>query len=155
MEMINCIKIIAARNCEVTPCLNGGTCQQLMGSFKCTCAPGYIGSTCNTGKFVQIIFMNHRSIFDMYCTLNSLNVLAIYLIIYKHHIHGIVFKPIDLYLPFWFSSLLQFTISISVVSLNITGFLLLPLYIKWNKRVTLFITYQMFYVPCLYRDQRM
>ena len=35
--------------CEGTPCLNGGSCTDEVNSFKCTCADGYEGITCETG----------------------------------------------------------------------------------------------------------
>lgn len=34
--------------CQMTPCLNGGTCTNTIGSYTCTCAPRFIGLTCNT-----------------------------------------------------------------------------------------------------------
>lgn len=32
--------------CKDRPCLNGGTCHDLINSFKCTCAIGFTGSRC-------------------------------------------------------------------------------------------------------------
>ena len=45
----------AGRYCEVNiddcaprPCLNGGTCTDLVASYRCTCPPAYTGRTCAT-----------------------------------------------------------------------------------------------------------
>ena len=37
-------------DCSPDPCLNGGTCRDGVNSFTCTCALGYNGITCSTGK---------------------------------------------------------------------------------------------------------
>ncbi|XP_052811571.1 neurogenic locus notch homolog protein 1-like [Mya arenaria] len=34
--------------CESTPCINGGTCNDLINEFTCTCATGFQGTTCQT-----------------------------------------------------------------------------------------------------------
>ena len=36
--------------CGTDPCTNGGTCENTMGSYNCTCVAGYDGDTCNNGK---------------------------------------------------------------------------------------------------------
>lgn len=37
------------RNCDVNPCLAGGTCYPLRGGdFSCVCPPNFLGKTCNT-----------------------------------------------------------------------------------------------------------
>ena len=35
--------------CLSNPCLNGGTCNDELNSFSCTCATGYTGASCQTG----------------------------------------------------------------------------------------------------------
>ena len=35
-----------------TPCMNGGTCNNIDGSFTCTCAAGWTGSVCETGMLL-------------------------------------------------------------------------------------------------------
>jgi len=35
--------------CDSTPCKNGATCRQDMGKYRCECAAGYNGTTCETG----------------------------------------------------------------------------------------------------------
>ena len=37
-------------DCETTPCLNGGTCQDELNDFSCTCAVGFTGKDCSVGK---------------------------------------------------------------------------------------------------------
>ena len=32
--------------CSDAPCMNGGTCKNMINAFECTCVPGYTGSDC-------------------------------------------------------------------------------------------------------------
>ena len=41
--------------CESRPCKNGGTCQNLINDYSCTCAPGYSGKSCETGKYFLLV----------------------------------------------------------------------------------------------------
>lgn len=34
--------------CKQITCLNGGKCDQVLGSYKCTCLPGWTGQYCGT-----------------------------------------------------------------------------------------------------------
>ena len=36
--------------CDSDPCENGGSCENSIGSFMCTCVAGYEGDTCESGK---------------------------------------------------------------------------------------------------------
>lgn len=36
--------------CQSEPCKNGGTCQDLPGSFACFCPEGFVGTQCETGR---------------------------------------------------------------------------------------------------------
>lgn len=45
--------------CLTRPCLNGGTCQNLPGSYKCKCKPGFLGRRCETGNLKGYFFLNH------------------------------------------------------------------------------------------------
>ena len=37
-------------DCVSAPCAHGGTCQDLVNAFSCTCHSGYTGNTCETGR---------------------------------------------------------------------------------------------------------
>ena len=37
-------------DCTPDPCMNGATCVNGVDSFNCTCAAGYTGNTCETGR---------------------------------------------------------------------------------------------------------
>lgn len=38
--------------CSPDPCPNGGTCEDLVGSYRCDCNTGYSGTNCETGTDV-------------------------------------------------------------------------------------------------------
>ncbi len=43
--------IVGTDECASTPCENGATCIDALNAYTCTCAPGYEGTFCATGKF--------------------------------------------------------------------------------------------------------
>ena len=43
--------VIDINECESRPCKNGGTCKNLINDYSCTCALGYSGKSCETGKY--------------------------------------------------------------------------------------------------------
>lgn len=58
-----CIRLMAdffigESQCDEATCNNGGTCSDEGDSFKCMCAPGWEGATCNIGE----LLMTWRSI---------------------------------------------------------------------------------------------
>jgi Notch-like protein len=36
--------------CSSNPCENGGTCNDLVNGYDCTCVPGYNGINCDNGE---------------------------------------------------------------------------------------------------------
>ena len=40
-------------DCISNPCLNGGTCQDGINGYTCSCIPGFTGSTCSLGMSVS------------------------------------------------------------------------------------------------------
>ena len=42
--------VLDINECDTDPCENGGTCDNTIGSFTCTCVAGYDGATCQNGK---------------------------------------------------------------------------------------------------------
>ena len=43
--------ILDVDECESDPCLNGATCMNTYGGYKCMCVPGFTGKKCGTGKY--------------------------------------------------------------------------------------------------------
>ena len=46
---------IDINECESSPCKNGGTCKNLINDYNCTCASGYLGKSCETGKYFLLV----------------------------------------------------------------------------------------------------
>ena len=42
--------------CESSPCQNGGACTDKVNGYECTCAAGYAGADCETGKLQMFKF---------------------------------------------------------------------------------------------------
>ena len=42
---------IDADECSSNPCFNGGSCIDGVNSYKCSCAPGYIGANCKKSEY--------------------------------------------------------------------------------------------------------
>lgn len=41
-------------DCDSFPCLNDGTCIDLVNGFHCLCPPGWEGNMCQNGMFIKI-----------------------------------------------------------------------------------------------------
>ena len=44
--------------CDINLCKNGGSCEDLVNSFICTCPPGYDGTSCEIGKCLHNVIMH-------------------------------------------------------------------------------------------------
>ena len=42
--------LIETDECDSNPCENGATCNNYVNEFNCSCAAGYEGTLCETGK---------------------------------------------------------------------------------------------------------
>ncbi len=40
--------------CASKPCVNGGSCQDGINSYKCTCLPGFDGKNCENSKYLLL-----------------------------------------------------------------------------------------------------
>ena len=47
--------------CASNPCLNGGTCTDLVNGYECTCAPGWTGDFCQTGRHCNINNVSNKT----------------------------------------------------------------------------------------------
>ena len=43
-------------DCASHPCKNNGTCTDRVNGFKCSCAPGFNGTQCKTGNYIQYLY---------------------------------------------------------------------------------------------------
>lgn len=55
-NVVSLFYITDANECVSNPCLNGGTCEDLINEYKCVCVAGYQGTSCGTG-YVYDVFM--------------------------------------------------------------------------------------------------
>ena len=39
--------------CKTKPCINGGKCENLPGSYRCNCRSGFMGYHCQTGNGID------------------------------------------------------------------------------------------------------
>ena len=51
--IIFCFLLLDVNEClNLDACLNGGTCRNLIGSYRCECPPGWFGDQCELGKYI-------------------------------------------------------------------------------------------------------
>ncbi|MCP3665154.1 MAG: calcium-binding EGF-like domain-containing protein [Gammaproteobacteria bacterium] len=46
--------ILDIDECASSPCQNCGTCEDMVNGYSCTCADGYSGAQCQTGKTLSM-----------------------------------------------------------------------------------------------------
>ena len=44
--------------CVTKPCRNGGTCENLQGSYRCKCKAGFLGKHCEIGLYACHLFFS-------------------------------------------------------------------------------------------------
>jgi hypothetical protein len=49
------IYFLETDECESNPCLNNGTCTDLVYNYNCTCEHGYFGRNCENGMYIQTL----------------------------------------------------------------------------------------------------
>jgi len=48
-----CYDVLADINeCLLAPCINGGTCENLNGTYQCLCTAGWTGLNCDSGDWL-------------------------------------------------------------------------------------------------------
>lgn len=62
VEKTQCFVSPVERACLSSPCENGGTCQDLVSGFRCSCPPQWKGKTCLIGQWADApFFIGRRS----------------------------------------------------------------------------------------------
>ena len=56
------ITLTDINECQSNPCINGGTCNDLVNGFECACDPGYDGILCDNGETTNHIIKNKNKI---------------------------------------------------------------------------------------------
>ena len=59
--------------CDSNPCTNGTTCVDGINGYNCTCAAGYTGDRCETGRFERFsnAYGNRKILSSIICFINS------------------------------------------------------------------------------------
>ena len=55
VESDNTALFADVNECTSRPCRNGGTCENLPGSYKCKCKPGFLGNDCEIGTYFAFL----------------------------------------------------------------------------------------------------
>ena len=57
-SLYGCFLFLDIDECLSVTCLNGGTCINEIGGFRCECPPGFRGDTCGIGNDTPIITLS-------------------------------------------------------------------------------------------------
>ena len=52
VTLIMFLSLLETDECDSNPCGNGGTCNDYVNGFNCTCDGGYEGTDCETGNLI-------------------------------------------------------------------------------------------------------
>ena len=52
MYVTGIVLFLDKNECLDNPCLNGATCNNIIGSYYCTCPPGFKGPLCGSSKYI-------------------------------------------------------------------------------------------------------
>jgi len=57
MYVTGIVLFLDKNECLANPCLNGATCNNIIGSYYCTCPPGFKGPLCGSSMYIVIFFL--------------------------------------------------------------------------------------------------
>ena len=79
--------VVDTDECASNPCQNGGSCSDEVNKFNCSCASGYEGATCQTGRllFSTRRYHSHGRILIVFSSLLRRFLMNLFLSIFCEH----------------------------------------------------------------------